>query len=262
MGPDLGDFRDYGDARDWTSVSLGEGYPGDVESATWLPKRVAQFRPTGICDDLPDGGVAQATRYDPYDANDEQRFQIALVLKTIRDWVGGCSGYRPLRLLTAGVARTGKSFVVQVLTDLVRGLLGFQGAAMVYAPTWGRGVPGGWVNGPQSPPTTHWEEGSLPSRAAEGRIAAKSAGKFKSTRPAFRGRTRDGRARYARVAGVQCIHRSNLARRPSFRIAGRKASRKFDRRRPPTSARPRRSVPRQTRARAGGKSRALLTRRI
>ena len=37
--PDLGDFRDCGDARDWTSVATGVGYPGADESATWLQKR-------------------------------------------------------------------------------------------------------------------------------------------------------------------------------------------------------------------------------
>ena len=89
MGQDLGDFRDYGDSQDWTSVSMGVGYPGAEASATWLPKRVAQFRPTGICEGMPEGGVAQATRYDPYDANEEHRLQIALALKTFRDWVGG-----------------------------------------------------------------------------------------------------------------------------------------------------------------------------
>ena len=31
--PDLCDFRDYGDARDWTSVSIGEEYPGGEESS-------------------------------------------------------------------------------------------------------------------------------------------------------------------------------------------------------------------------------------
>ena len=116
-------------------MSIGEGYPGISESATWPPKRVAQFRSTGSCDDLLDSGVAQATRYDPYDANDQQRFQIALVLKTIRDWVDGRSAYKPLRLLTAGVAGTGKSFVIHVLTDLMRELQGSPGEAMVYAPT-------------------------------------------------------------------------------------------------------------------------------
>ena len=129
-------------------MSLGAGYPGAVESATWLPRRVAQFRPTGICDDLPDGGVAQAARYDPYDANAEQRFQIALALKTIRDWVSGSPDFKPMRLLTAGVSGTGGSFVIHVLTDLVRKLLGPPGAAMVYAPT---GVAAFQVGGPNPP---------------------------------------------------------------------------------------------------------------
>ena len=106
---------------------------------------VAQFRSTGNCEGIPESEVAQATRCDPYDANDEQRFQIALVLKTIRDWVGGCAEYRPLRLLTAGVAGAGKSFVIHALTDLVQKLLGSAGAAMVYAPT---GVAAFQVGGP------------------------------------------------------------------------------------------------------------------
>ena len=134
MDPDLGDFRDYGDIHDWASVSLGAEYAGAEASATWPQKRVAQFRSTGTCDDMPEGGVSQATRYDPYDANEEQRFQIALVLQTIRDWVGGGADYKPLRLLTAGVAGAGKSFVIHVLTELVR-KLGPHAAAVVYAPT-------------------------------------------------------------------------------------------------------------------------------
>ena len=68
VDPYLGDFRDYGDIRDWASASpdfAGPDYPGAEVSATWLPKRVAQFRPTGMCDDLPEDRVAKATRYDP-----------------------------------------------------------------------------------------------------------------------------------------------------------------------------------------------------
>ena len=108
-------------------------------------ERVSQFRSTGNCEGLPERDVAQVTRCGPYDANDEQRFQIALVLKTIRDRVGGCAEYRPIRILTAGVAGAGKSFVIHVLTDLVRKLLGSAGVAMVYAPT---GVAAFQVGGP------------------------------------------------------------------------------------------------------------------
>ena len=56
LEPDLGDSRDYGDSRDWEFASLGAGRPGNEASATWRPKRVAQFRPTWICDDMPEGG--------------------------------------------------------------------------------------------------------------------------------------------------------------------------------------------------------------
>ena len=94
VGPDLGDFRDYGAIRDWTSAlpeSTGADYTGADVSDTWLPKEVDQFRSAGKCGDLPVDRVALATRYDPYGASDEDRFQIALSLKTIRDWVEGGS---------------------------------------------------------------------------------------------------------------------------------------------------------------------------
>ena len=71
----------------------------------------------------------------PYDANPGQRFQIALALQTIQEWVDGSADYKKLRLLTAGVAGTGKSFVIQSLTGLVCKLLGFEGDANVFAPT-------------------------------------------------------------------------------------------------------------------------------
>ena len=170
LGPHLGDFRDYGDARDWTSVSLGGGHPGSEESATWPPRRVAQFRSTGICDDLADGGSAQATRYDPYDANGEHRSRIALVLKTIRDWVGGCAEYRPLRIPTSGDACTGRSFVIHVIAELARKLPGFPGAAAVYAPTGIAAFQAGGIDGSKTPPTPNREEGCLTARAVAGRI--------------------------------------------------------------------------------------------
>ena len=91
---DIGDFRDYGDSRDWTSASsdfLVPEYSGAAVSDTWRPNRVAQLRSAFGRDGLPEDRVAQATRYNPYGANDDRRFQIALVLKKIRDWVGGGS---------------------------------------------------------------------------------------------------------------------------------------------------------------------------
>ena len=98
-------------------------------------ERVDRFRSACMRGDHPDVRVAQATRYDPHDANDGRRFQIALVLQTISDWVDGFHEYRPLWLLTAVVARAGKSFVIRAPTDLVRKLLAPHGGTKVYAPT-------------------------------------------------------------------------------------------------------------------------------
>ena len=169
---------------------------------------------------------AQATRYDPYDAIGEQRVRIALVLQTIRYWVAGGAEYRPLRLSTSGVAGAGKSFVIHGLTDLMRKLLGFPGEAVVYAPT---GVAAFQVGGSTGKcphrqhhhPTTNREAGCRPDRAVEGRIAAKSAWKFKARRSAYRTRTRDGRELYDRAEGVQCRPRTHLARIPFCRIMRR-----------------------------------------
>ena len=148
VGPGISDFQDYGDSIDWPSVS-GEveeaGFPGPYASATWLPTRVAQVRATGSCEGfLPRPGGAGAG-INTYDANPGQRFQIALVLQIIHEWVNGSADHRQLRLLTAGVSGAGKSFFPHALTDLVRKLLGFEGAAKVFAPT---GVAAFQVGGP------------------------------------------------------------------------------------------------------------------
>ena len=121
------------------------GIPGPDASATLLPTRVAHVRATGSCEGfLPRPGGA-AAGINPYGANPGQRFQIALVLQTIRHWANGSAAYKQLRLLTEGVAGAGKSFVIHSLTDLVRKLLGFEGAAKVFAPT---GVAAFQVGGP------------------------------------------------------------------------------------------------------------------
>ena len=65
--------------------------------------------------------------------------------QTSRDWVTGRADYKQLRLQKAGVAGFGKLFVIRSLTDLLRNLLGFDGASKVCAPT---GVAAFQVAGP------------------------------------------------------------------------------------------------------------------
>ena len=92
----------------------------------------------------PRPGGADAS-INPYEANPGQRFRIAIPPRTIKEWANGSADYKQLRLLTAGVAGTGKSLVIHALTDLVRKLLGFEGAAEVFGPT---GVAAFQVGGP------------------------------------------------------------------------------------------------------------------
>merc|ERR1712112_774823 len=64
MGPEISDFKDYGDSFDWSSVSGAvedAGFPGPEASATWLPTRVAQVRANGVCEgEMPHPGNSGA----------------------------------------------------------------------------------------------------------------------------------------------------------------------------------------------------------
>ena len=138
IAAELSGFSDYGDCHDWSSVPprlIEAGFPKVAEASAWLAKRVGQVKSTGQCDDLVEATSSGRAMVNPHDANSEQRFAIALVLQTLRNWVEGAADYRPLRLLTAGVAGTGKSFVIHALCAMVRNLLGADGAARVFAPT-------------------------------------------------------------------------------------------------------------------------------
>ena len=177
--PDLGDFRDYCEAREWPPASLRVGYPDEAESDAWIHqsrqiRTEMHFRRPPRGRDRPIGAIR------PYEENDGRRFQIALILKTIRDCVGGLPEYRPLGVQAAKTphcVRSGNWEVVRYSRP--RGL----GSGTIRPPVGrsglradrGRAVPGGCTDGPHPPPTTHWEEGFRPDRSAQGRIDTKSA---------------------------------------------------------------------------------------
>lgn len=75
-GPELADFRDYGEPRDWPSVSrtiAAGGFPrADADAAAaadWLPKRGDPVRATGRCDGFPPRPVGASTGINHYDSN-------------------------------------------------------------------------------------------------------------------------------------------------------------------------------------------------
>ena len=128
-GPDAADF-DYGEGYDWSTISAelrSSGVEGVATAESWLDAEICRFREIG-------GQPAEGPAYDPMSANEEQRWAIALILRTIKAWVEG-EGYRRLRLLVAGVAGTGKSFVIHVVTELLRRLLRGRNVARVFCPT-------------------------------------------------------------------------------------------------------------------------------
>ena len=77
-------------------------------------------------------GVAVSTLTTPTPGID---FKTSLATHAIQNCVSRSSNYKPLRFLTACVARDGKSFVIRDLTDLAQNLLGCAGDAKVCAPT-------------------------------------------------------------------------------------------------------------------------------
>ena len=135
--PAIGDCRNYGKTSTGHSrrqacrgpVSQGRRYPQHGSLKGWRsiePHASATTFPTK-------GRGAGETPREPYEANEEQRFQIALVPNTINDWVEGITAYRQLRLPTEGVSGTGKSFVIHFPTGLFRQILGSEGASRLYA---------------------------------------------------------------------------------------------------------------------------------
>ena len=89
---DLADFRDYGDSFDRATVSpfIEEaGFPGADVAGTWLCARAEEFRKDGSGGPLDLPRREDGAAYDPYDANEAQRFQISIAMGEIRDWVGG-----------------------------------------------------------------------------------------------------------------------------------------------------------------------------
>ena len=90
-----------------SSEVSAEGPRGAESSSKWTPERAVLVCAGGRRDGIspPSGGAGG--RINPYDANAGQRFEIALAPQTILDFVLGGPNYKPLRLLTAGVA--GKS---------------------------------------------------------------------------------------------------------------------------------------------------------
>ena len=159
MEPDISDLEDYGGSREWPSFSdavSADGFPGADESATWLPTRAAHASAAGRCEGFsPRSGGSDAGAQHYY-ANTGDRLGIALSLQTTHDWVEGSADYNHLRLLKAGVAGAGKSFVTHAMQDQVRNQLGFDGEAKACAPYRGCGLPGWRALRPPAPKGANW----------------------------------------------------------------------------------------------------------
>ena len=179
-------------------------------------------------------------RSGTYDADDGQWFQIALVLRSTRDWDWGRVEYRPLMLPKAGLAGEGQSFANRALTDLARKLLVLRRGYGLCA-NRRRGLPGGRFDGAYPPPIPGCEEGTRQVRTLARRLASKIARGSTPMRTLYWDRACCGQALYAWWAGVQCgpppRPTTHFARPRISRVGGREASRKLAMRRLPTAAR-------------------------
>ena len=142
-------------------------------------------------------------RSGTYDADDGQWFQIALVLRSTRDWDWGRVEYRPLMLPKAGLAGEGQSFANRALTDLARKLLVLRRGYGLCA-NRRRGLPGGRFDGAYPPPIPGCEEGTRQVRTLARRLASKIARGSTPMRTLYWDRACCGQALYAWWAGVQC----------------------------------------------------------
>ena len=138
MDPCISDFGDYGDSRDWSSFSGGisaGGFPGKMHPR-YGAQSVGPYTLNRAFRGAPTLSGCRQSRINPYDANQGNRFQIAIGIRNTRDFVTGRADYMHLRRLTVGVDGTGESFVTHAMTDLVRNVLGFDVESKVFAHTW------------------------------------------------------------------------------------------------------------------------------
>ena len=214
----LGDSRACGDNYEWASLSPGmsdAGFPGADASPKWIPGAISQYLSAVPREDLPGERALAKIPRRPYDADEEHRSQIALVLKTIKDRVEGAPEYIPLRLPTAGVAVAAKSCVIHSLTGMVREMRWPEGAARVYASSGFAALQLGSPTGrrPRQLPTG--TEAFWPSRASEGGGNPETPWGSNPTRAAHRRRTRGDRSLYGRRkeyrAAVSPISRKGAA---------------------------------------------------
>ena len=102
------DYNDGGEEHDWSTCS--HDYPGDL-GVKFIDKTASSVENNPKTLDLPDADVLTL--------NYEQQFAFNIVMKTLLDYSSDSTQYTPLRLIVAGTAGSGKSYLIKCRTNLI-----------------------------------------------------------------------------------------------------------------------------------------------
>ncbi|KAL9956688.1 hypothetical protein ACROYT_G038207 [Oculina patagonica] len=122
------DYDDGGEQYNWSSISIN--LPEGKDPKKWLEESIKEDeeQEMEVVDlELPD--------VSPLSLNDDQRAIVSLVLHTLYNLIENQQDYHPLRLVVAGTAGTGKSYVIKCLQKLVRQVFRSNDAIQVITPT-------------------------------------------------------------------------------------------------------------------------------
>ncbi len=67
--------------------------------------------------------------------NEEQTFAFNIVMKTLQDYVEHQENFQPLRLIVAGTAGSGKSYLIKCLVKTIKTLFNSNKSVQVLCPT-------------------------------------------------------------------------------------------------------------------------------
>ena len=119
-------YDDGGPDHDWSSTTLQ--YPDDL-GLTWIEEISASIEEPDLPLKLPDVTISSL--------NKEQKFAYNLVMNTLINYIEDPDNFSPLRLIVAGTAGSGKSFLIKCLVHSIRSLFNRNRAVQVLCPTGG-----------------------------------------------------------------------------------------------------------------------------
>ena len=121
LSPDF-EYDDGGPTFDWTAASL----PYPESHKTFL---------TSLSTGDEEDSVLNLLNVDPENLNQEQKFAFSIILDSLAKYIDNDPDFQPLRMVIAGTAGTGKSFLIKCLVKAVRNLFQTNNSVKILCPT-------------------------------------------------------------------------------------------------------------------------------